>query len=359
MVMEVGRSSGRYPWGDETPLSKMLKENSNFKVTKIVETKEGLKVEAKKEYDVNKVLKLLEECINYEKTYSYEILYPSYTLNTYVTLDSILNDVKGCIEQLATKLDGATQYNNALLNSRKAHLNYINKLSKKASKLEDDNDHLKYEVDALVGQNQALSDENKKLEAKNAVLSDSNNRLNRVTEEALRENQALRKKLEASEKENEELAEKLRQSNETVEERVKDLLRTRVENEYLKNRLKYEIGMAFDNDIKASEDENGELNRKVKELQEKLQRVITENDHLKYQISDMIAQHQALVEENEELKERLKAASDAINDLLKNAPARNCINCDRYDVCMTVAERKARKANNYKPCTIWKKADEK
>jgi len=357
--MANDQHSCRYPW--------------ELKVDKTEVTEEGLKVEAHKEYDVNKILKMLEECINYAKTYSDEILYPSYTLNTYVTLASILDDAKGCIKQLTTKLEGVTHYKNALLNSRKANIDYINNLSKKVSKLEDDNDQLKYEVDALASQNQALSDENKKLEAKNAVLSDSNDRLNRVTEEALRENRAFSEKLEASEKENEELteklkqltlkneeitqnskslfevltcrsnalkdklnvsekkneelAEKLRQSNETVEERIKDLLRTRVENEYLKNRLKYEIGVAFDNDIKALEEKLSASEAKIDKLRTTLD---------------------VTVEANAKLRRELK-----------NIPEKNCINCDRYDVCMTVAERKARKANNYKPCSLWKKADEK
>ena len=37
---------------------------------------------------------------------------------------------------------------------------------------------------------------------------------------------------------------------------------------------------------------------------------------------------------------------------------KNCVNCDHKEVCLLVAQRKARKANDYSPCSNWKLVDE-
>ena len=33
---------------------------------------------------------------------------------------------------------------------------------------------------------------------------------------------------------------------------------------------------------------------------------------------------------------------------------KNCVNCDHNEVCLVVAQRKARKANDYSACSKWK-----
>ena len=346
--MANDQHSGRYPWG--------------VKVDKTEVTEEGLRVEGHKEYDVKSVLKLLEECIDgsCEDGCSYFYHMPC--------VGSLLDDVKGCIEQLMEnieedereikqltlkneelkkKLDGATHYNNLLLNSRKTHLNYI-------AKLKDDKGYLKYEVDALTSQNQALRE---KLDASETKYSATD----RTRVEAEIRVKKLRDALDASEKENEELKKMLQKAvaeNDHFKYEVNDLAG---QNQALQEKLRVEskentgLIATLKNYMKTNE-----------ELEKKLKNAPVRNCTNCDPTTMMAAQNQELrkklkefEKENEELKKKSKAASDTINDVLKNAPARNCINCDHYDVCMTVAERKARKANNYKSCSLWKKADEK
>lgn len=328
--MANDQHSGRYPWG--------------LKADKTEVTEEGLKVEAHKEYDVNKILKMLEECINYAKTYSDEILYPSYTLNTYVTLASLLDDAKGCIKQLATKLEGVTHYNNVLFNSRK---DCISKLSKKISKLEEDNGHLQYEVDALVSQNQTLSERLNESEKKNEELAEKLKQLTLKNEEVTQNSKSLfevltcrsnslKDKLNVSEKENEEL---------------KKMLKNAVtENDH----LKYEVD-AFDSQNKMFVERLNEYDKKNHDLKQEL----IKEKRIKLSTIDKLSNANLKIEELEARLEEKTKAVEISEKMLAYAPARNCINCDHYDVCMTVAERKARKANNYKPCSLWKKADEK
>lgn len=36
------------------------------------------------------------------------------------------------------------------------------------------------------------------------------------------------------------------------------------------------------------------------------------------------------------------------------ARMKNCVNCDHNEVCLVVAQRKAKHANDYSPCSKWK-----
>ena len=36
------------------------------------------------------------------------------------------------------------------------------------------------------------------------------------------------------------------------------------------------------------------------------------------------------------------------------ARMKNCVNCDHSEVCLVVAQRKAKKAGDYSPCSKWK-----
>ena len=38
---------------------------------------------------------------------------------------------------------------------------------------------------------------------------------------------------------------------------------------------------------------------------------------------------------------------------------KNCVNCEHNEVCLVVAQRKARKANDYSACSKWKLVDKK
>ena len=38
---------------------------------------------------------------------------------------------------------------------------------------------------------------------------------------------------------------------------------------------------------------------------------------------------------------------------------KNCANCDHNEVCLVVAQRKARKANDYSACSKWKLVEKK
>ena len=37
---------------------------------------------------------------------------------------------------------------------------------------------------------------------------------------------------------------------------------------------------------------------------------------------------------------------------------KNCVNCEHQEVCLVVAQRKAKKANDYSACSKWKLAEE-
>lgn len=327
---------GRYPW--------------TVKVDKTEVTEEGLRVEGHKEYDVKSILKLLEECIDgsCEDGCSYFCHMPC--------VGSLLDDAKGCIEQLMEKIE-EDEHEIDHLSYAVNVLTSQTELNEKISKLEDDNSYLSYEVNALTSQNQALRNENEKikeeiarlkldfvnekrlkqsfndklcdanreiaeLKNKNYVLSSSNDHLNSIADEALRENQTLRKKLEAFEKEKEELKKKLVLSNDTSEARRKS--------------FQYYLDKSI-----VLEHEVESLKRQNQALSEKLG-----NANLK----------------TEELDARLNEKTKAVEiaeKMLAYAPARNCINCDHYAVCATVVERKVRKANDYRSCSLWKKADEK
>lgn len=38
---------------------------------------------------------------------------------------------------------------------------------------------------------------------------------------------------------------------------------------------------------------------------------------------------------------------------------KNCVNCDHFDVCVIVHDRKRRQAGDYSPCGKWKLTEEK
>lgn len=52
-----------------------------------------------------------------------------------------------------------------------------------------------------------------------------------------------------------------------------------------------------------------------------------------------------------------RMAGDALK-LLENMPSRNCVNCGHYEVCATVRERKAHRANNYTACEHWRRRED-
>ena len=41
------------------------------------------------------------------------------------------------------------------------------------------------------------------------------------------------------------------------------------------------------------------------------------------------------------------------------ARMKNCVNCDHYEVCVVVHDRKRRQAGDYSPCGKWKLVEKK
>ncbi len=55
-----------------------------------------------------------------------------------------------------------------------------------------------------------------------------------------------------------------------------------------------------------------------------------------------------MIAREEEIIERVVMDMDEFERM------KNCVNCDHSEVCLVVAQRKARKANDYTPCSKWK-----
>ena len=53
-----------------------------------------------------------------------------------------------------------------------------------------------------------------------------------------------------------------------------------------------------------------------------------------------------------ELKKAMSESYGLDDDVFKRF--KNCVNCDHNEVCLVVAQRKARKANDYSACSKWK-----
>lgn len=55
-----------------------------------------------------------------------------------------------------------------------------------------------------------------------------------------------------------------------------------------------------------------------------------------------------MIAKEEEIIERVVMEEEEFERL------KNCVNCDHSDVCLVVAQRKAKHANDYSPCSKWK-----
>lgn len=65
-------------------------------------------------------------------------------------------------------------------------------------------------------------------------------------------------------------------------------------------------------------------------------------------VGDGIADMRKAVQQVDEYTHNIEAYYGGIERM------KNCVNCDHSEVCLVVAQRKARKANDYSPCSKWK-----
>lgn len=54
----------------------------------------------------------------------------------------------------------------------------------------------------------------------------------------------------------------------------------------------------------------------------------------------------------------LQDAVEALKEASYQSDLKNCVNCDHYEVCVTVYNRKVNKANDYTACEHWRRKED-
>lgn len=72
---------------------------------------------------------------------------------------------------------------------------------------------------------------------------------------------------------------------------------------------------------------------------------------------DYITLHVRVIEGLQELHKAMSESYGLDDDVFRRF--KNCVNCDHFEVCVVVHDRKRRNAGDYSPCGKWKLVEKK